>query len=63
LTIASTIELAVGAMFIVAGVWRYRRRGKEDGRYGSQSAVLLLVVGALALIHGSGLLEYRETWI
>ncbi len=63
MTIASTIELAVGAMFIVAGVWQYRRRGKEDGRYGSQSAVLLLVIGALALIHGSGLLEYRETWI
>ena len=63
MTTHSIIELAVGAMFVIAGVWQYRRRGREDGRYGSQSAVLLLVVGALALIHGSGLLEYRETWI
>ena len=61
--VGTIIELAVGAMFMIAGVWQYRRRGKEDGRYGSQSAVLLLVIGALALIHGSGLLEYRETWI
>jgi hypothetical protein len=39
----------------------YRRRGAEgEAQTGSQSAVILLIVGLILLIHGSGLLEYRE---
>jgi hypothetical protein len=53
------MELVVGAMFVIAGIWQYRWRGKQDPSHGSQSAVLLLAVGVIALIHGSGLLEYR----
>ncbi len=57
--VKSVIELVVAAILIVGGIWLYRRRGREDSRQGSQGAVLLLVVGAIVAIHGSGLLEYR----
>ena len=59
--VTEMIEVALAAALIVAGVLLYRRRGKEDGRYGSQSAVLLLFVGAILAIHGLGLLEYRPS--
>ena len=59
MSVGTILELLAGALFVGAGVWQYRRRGKDDPRHGSQSAVLLMAVGAIALIHGSGLLEYR----
>ena len=64
MTTPSMIELAVAILFLVAGVWLYRRKpaGAEgDGGYGSQGAVLLLIVGAIAAIHALGLLEYRPS--
>ena len=53
------IEVLLAAALIVGGVLLYRRRTKEDGRYGSQGAVILIFIGAILAIHGLGLLEYR----
>jgi hypothetical protein len=55
------IELAVAVALIVGAVVLYRRRGRADPQHGSQSAVLLLVLGAILMIHGLGLLEYRPS--
>ena len=60
MTTARMIELVVAVAFLVAGVWLYRRPKGPDG-YGSQGAVLLLVVGIIAAIHALGLLEYRPS--
>ena len=49
------------AVLIAAAIWLYRRRGRDDPNHGSQSAVLLLVVGVIMLIHGLGLLDYRPS--
>jgi hypothetical protein len=57
--ISTIIELAVAAALLVGAVVLYRKRGKADPQHGSQTAVLLLVIGAIMLIHGLGLLEYR----
>ena len=57
--VGTIIELLAAVALIVGAVVLYRRRGRDDPRHGSQSAVLLLVVGAIVLIHGLGLLEYR----
>ena len=64
LSVASIIELAFGAALMVGAVVLYRRRGPEgESGTGSQSAVILLIVGLILLIHGSGLLEYRHAGI
>jgi len=57
-TLSRAIELAVAALIIAAGVVVYRRRDKADS-YGSQGAVILLVVGAIVAIHALRLMEYR----
>lgn len=58
--LAHPITLGAGAVFLVAGILLYRRRGAEgEAKTGSQSAVILMVVGAIMAIHGLGLLEYR----
>ena len=57
MTAARTIELAVAALIIAGGVVLYRRP-KTDG-YGSQGAVILLIVGAIVAIHALRLMEYR----
>jgi len=62
-TTASIIELAFGAALMVGAAVLYNRRAREDGRQGSQGAVILLIVGLILLIHGSGLLEYRHAGI
>ena len=59
LPISTIIELAAAAALLVGAVILYRRRGKADPQHGSQTAVLLLVIGAIMMIHGLGLLEYR----
>lgn len=59
MTLARTIELAAALVLLGAGVWLYTRRAPD--RYGSQGAVLLLVVGAIMTVHGLGLLDYRPS--
>ncbi|NUQ18866.1 MAG: hypothetical protein HOP95_10530 [Sphingomonas sp.] len=58
MTLPRAIELAVAALIIAGGVVLYRRRDKADS-YGSQGAVILLVVGAIVAIHALRLMEYR----
>ena len=55
------IELAAAALFVVAAVWLYRRRAGADAQYGSQGAVLLLVVGLIMGIHALGGLDYHPS--
>ena len=57
MTTTQIIEVIVALALIVGAVVLYRRRGREDPNHGSQSAVLLLVVGVLVLLHGLGLLD------
>ena len=63
MTLPDILKLLAAALFIVAGVWQYRRRARdaENGGYGSQSGVLLLVVGVILLIYALGGLEYRPS--
>jgi len=57
-TLSRAIELAVALLILAAGAVVYRRRDKSDS-YGSQGAVILLVVGAIVAIHALRLMEYR----
>jgi hypothetical protein len=61
MTTGAIIEIAAGAALLVTAVWMYRRRSPEDGQYGSQGAVILLVIAAILLIHGFGGLDYRPS--
>ena len=54
------IELAAAVLILGFSLWLYRRPKGADG-YGSQGAVLLLVVGAIMAIHALGLMEYRPS--
>jgi hypothetical protein len=56
---ARMIELAGAVALLGGGLWLYTRRTPD--RYGSQGAVLMLVVGAIMAIHGLGLLDYRPS--
>ena len=60
MTPATILELAIAAIVIAGGIFLYRRKAAEDSTYGSQSAVLLLVVGAIMLIHGLGGFAYHR---
>ena len=59
LTSGRMIELVIAVMFLVAGIWLYRRP-KTDS-YGSQGAVILLVVAVIMAIHALGALEYHPS--
>jgi len=54
MTTASIIEVAVGVLVLAGAILLYRRGGTQGG-------VLLMVLAALLLIHGFGLLEYRPS--
>ena len=50
MTTSDVLRLLAGIIFLVAGIWRYRRGPVAgDARYGSQTAVLLLAVGGLLI--------------
>ena len=51
------VELAVAVALIVGAVFLYLKRGKQDPRHGSQTAVLMLAIGAIMAIHAVGGLE------
>ena len=57
--LAHPVTIGAGAVFIIAALILYRRRGREDGQHGSQGAVILLILGAILAIHGLGMLEYH----
>jgi hypothetical protein len=58
---ARMIELVAAVLILGASVWAYRSQRKSNEGYGSQGAVLLLVVGAIMAIHALGLMEYRPS--
>jgi hypothetical protein len=61
MTTVQIVQLAAAALLFVAGVVQYRRRTAEGASYGSQSAMLLFAAGAIFLILGLGLLDYRPS--
>ena len=61
MSIGNILELVAAVALIVGAVLLYRKRGTEDPQHGSQGAVLLLVVGIIMLIHGTGQLDYHPS--
>ena len=61
MTTARMIELAAAVAIVAAGVWLYRRNKPVDDGYGSQGAVILLVVAIIMGIHALGGLDYRPS--
>ena len=61
MTTVQLLEVAVAAVLIGAGVWRQVRTRRSSPNRGSQTAVILIVIGALIAIHGLGLMEYRPS--
>ena len=61
MTTVQLLEVAVAALLIGAGVWRQVRTRRSSPNRGSQTAVILIVIGALIAIHGLGLMEYRPS--
>lgn len=60
MTAPRILELAIAVVLLAAGVILYRRRDKSDG-YGSQGAVILIVVAVIVAIHALSLMEYHPT--
>jgi hypothetical protein len=59
-------EVAIGLAMLAGALWLYRRPApatEETGEraYGSQGAVLMIIVAAILLIHGLGGLDYRPS--
>ena len=65
MTTGRMIELAAAVLILGLSVYLYlsqRPKGPDANQgYGSQGAVLLLVIGAIMVIHSLGLLEYRPS--
>jgi hypothetical protein len=61
MTTGRMIELAAALLLLAASIWLYRARKTADQGYGSQGAVLLLVVAVILGIHGLGGLDYHPT--
>ena len=54
MTAVQIVEVLAALALIVWGVILYRRGGTQGG-------VIVLIVGALVLIHGLGLMDYRPS--
>jgi hypothetical protein len=64
MTTGRMIELAGAVAILGAAVWLYRRRSGAPGdgdSYGSQGAVVLLVVAVIMGIHALGGLDYHPS--
>ena len=61
MTTIQLLEVAVAALLIGGGVWRQVRTRASSPNRGSQTAVLLIIVGAIIGVHGLGLMEYRPS--
>ena len=55
------IELAAAVLLLGGGIYFYRAGRQADAGYGSQGAVLLIVVAAIMAIHALGLMDYRPS--
>ena len=54
MTTVQIIEIVVGVAVLIGGAVVYRRGGTQGG-------VILMVIAALILIHGLGLMDYRPS--
>ena len=61
MTAIQIIEVAVAALLIGAGIWGQVRTRRTSPNRGSQTAVILIIVGLIVAIHGLGLMEYRPS--
>jgi hypothetical protein len=62
MTTIEIIEVVVAAALIIGAVILYRRRGAEgEAKTGSQTAVILLIIGLIVAVHGFGMMEYRPS--
>ena len=61
MTTVQLIEVLVAALLIGAGIWRQVKTRRTSPNRGSQTAVILIVIGAIVGIHGLGLMEYRPS--
>ena len=61
MTTPQIIELVIAVALIATGIWQYRKRDAQGARYGSQSAVILFVIGAIVAIHALSLMDYHPT--
>jgi hypothetical protein len=61
LSYGALAEFAAAVLIFAAGVWLYRRPKAEGDSYGSQGAVILLVVAAIMGIHALGGLDYHPS--
>ena len=55
-----SLELIAGIALLVGGGYVYFRRSAGQ-KYGSQSGVFLLIIGALVTMHALGLFKYRPS--
>ena len=55
------LEFAFAVLILVASIWLYRRNKAADGGYGSQGAVILLVIAAIVGAHALGAFDYHPT--
>ena len=60
MSLGRIVELAAAVLILGAAIFFYRRRDKADS-YGSQGAVVLLVVAAIMGIHALGGLDYHPS--
>jgi hypothetical protein len=61
MTTGRMIELVAAVLIFGASIWLYRRNKPVDGGYGSQGAVILLVIAAIMGIHALGGLDYHPS--
>ena len=61
MTTIQLLEVAVAAVLIGGGLWRQVSTRSTSPNRGSQTAVLLIIVGAIIGVHGLGLMEYRPS--
>jgi hypothetical protein len=61
MTTGREIELGAAVLILAVSVWLYRSQRNANEGYGSQGAVLLLVIGAIMAIHALGLLKYHPS--
>ncbi|MFL6740371.1 MAG: hypothetical protein ACJ8FF_02525 [Sphingomicrobium sp.] len=64
MTPLAMIEVAAAALILGGAIWLYRRKPAgvdASGGYGSQGAVLLLVIAVIVAIHGLGGMNYHPS--
>ncbi len=61
MTVNESLALAIGAGAIAAGAMLVVRRRREGSSRGSQGGVILLLIGAMAVVYGLGLTKYRPS--